>query len=71
MHLDLQLGGAPLVQADERELREVLTNLVNNALDAMALGGTLGLHTGEVDGRAIWSVPMMALECPHRFGNGI
>jgi len=52
VHLDLQLGGAPLVQADERELREVLTNLVNNALDAMALGGTLGLHTGEVDGES-------------------
>ncbi len=50
VHLDLNLGDVATVRADSRELREVLTNLVNNALDAMRGGGTLGLHTGEGEG---------------------
>lgn len=45
--LDLRLGYPPPVQSDERELREVLTNLINNALDAMESGGTLGLSTAQ------------------------
>ena len=35
----------PLLLADAAELRELLTNLIFNAVDAMPEGGTLRLHT--------------------------
>ena len=47
--LELQLGSDnALVMGDESELREVLVNLVFNAVDAMPQGGTLTLSTKEV-----------------------
>ena len=42
---DLAEGGAATVRGIAGELREALLNLVQNALDAMAGGGTLGLRT--------------------------
>jgi signal transduction histidine kinase/ActR/RegA family two-component response regulator len=49
--LELQLGSdEPRVMGDESELREVLVNLVFNAVDAMPQGGTLTLSTREADG---------------------
>jgi CheY-like chemotaxis protein len=43
----LQTGSAACVMGDESELREVLVNMVFNAVDAMPRGGTLTLSTSE------------------------
>lgn len=43
--LDLDVADRVMVNADARELREVLTNLIHNALDAMEGGGKLRLAT--------------------------
>jgi signal transduction histidine kinase/CheY-like chemotaxis protein len=49
--LELQLGSdEALVMGDESELREVLVNLVFNAVDAMPQGGTLTLSSRESTG---------------------
>ena len=45
VELDLDLSEQVMVLADGRELREVLTNLIHNALDAMEGGGKLRLAT--------------------------
>jgi CheY-like chemotaxis protein len=52
VHLDRDLvdGGAAMVRGIAGELREALLNLVQNALDAMAGGGTLGMRTIVSDG---------------------
>ncbi|HXI75222.1 MAG TPA: response regulator [Pyrinomonadaceae bacterium] len=41
--LDLECPGGLLIMGDESEMREVLVNLVFNAVDAMPHGGTLAL----------------------------
>jgi PAS domain S-box-containing protein len=46
----------PSVMGADSELREALTNLVFNAVDAMPDGGTLTLRTGVVDAREASSV---------------
>jgi PAS domain S-box-containing protein len=46
VQLDLDFAEGLVVRADARELREVLTNLIHNALDAMSDGGKLRLATG-------------------------
>ncbi len=44
--LEMELAGhLPPLSADAAELREMLTNLIFNAVDAMPHGGTLRLHT--------------------------
>lgn len=47
--LELQIRSNVLIMGDESELREVLVNMVFNAIDAMPIGGTLTLSTNEVD----------------------
>ncbi|MDT4969411.1 MAG: hypothetical protein QOJ64_4148 [Acidobacteriota bacterium] len=47
--LDLQLRCNALILGDESELREVLVNMVFNAVDAMPDGGTLTLSAQEKD----------------------
>ena len=47
--LNLQIGSNGLVMGDDSELREVLVNMVFNAIDAMPEGGTLSLTTRNVD----------------------
>jgi signal transduction histidine kinase/CheY-like chemotaxis protein len=43
--LDLQIDSNAMVMGDDSELREVLVNMVFNAIDAMPEGGTLSLTT--------------------------
>src|SRR5687768_1676483 len=47
--VDLQIGSNAMVMGDDSELREVLVNMVFNAIDAMPEGGTLTLSTSTVD----------------------
>jgi signal transduction histidine kinase/ActR/RegA family two-component response regulator len=52
INLELQLGSDEArILGDESELREVLVNMVFNAVDAMPEGGTLTLSTRESDGK--------------------
>jgi signal transduction histidine kinase len=45
IHLDRELAEGAMIRGITGELREALLNLVQNALDAMAGGGTLGMRT--------------------------
>jgi signal transduction histidine kinase/ActR/RegA family two-component response regulator len=54
--LDLQIRSKAKVMGDESELREVLVNMVFNAVDAMPEGGQLTLAAEDVDNSVIISV---------------
>jgi signal transduction histidine kinase len=45
IHIETELGDIPEIAGSAAELREVLTNLIFNAVDAMAGGGTLTFRT--------------------------
>jgi len=51
VELRTHLADVPAVLGDAAELREAMTNLILNALDAMPQGGTLTLSTALVDER--------------------
>jgi CheY-like chemotaxis protein len=50
------LPAVPPILGDAGELREVFTNLILNAVDAMPQGGALTLATAEVDGQVVATV---------------
>jgi signal transduction histidine kinase/CheY-like chemotaxis protein len=54
--LDLQIRSKALVMGDESELREVLVNMVFNAVDAMPEGGQLTLAAEELEDTVVVSV---------------
>lgn len=54
--LDLQIRSKAKVMGDESELREVLVNMVFNAVDAMPQGGNLTLTAEDVDESVVISV---------------
>jgi signal transduction histidine kinase/ActR/RegA family two-component response regulator len=54
--LDLQIRCQSKIMGDESELREVLVNMVFNAVDAMPEGGRLTLSAEDVDGSVVISV---------------
>ena len=56
INLELQLEDVPLISGNEAELREILTNLVFNAVDAMSEGGTLTVRTRHDEGYVVLEV---------------
>ena len=50
------LGGLPMLDGDAPALRELLTNLVMNAIDAMPTGGQITIETRQERGSAFLSV---------------
>ncbi len=56
IRLDLHINSTSLVRGDESDLREVLVNMVFNAVDAMPAGGTLTLATRETAEHVVISV---------------
>ena len=54
--VNTDLGELPSILGDPAELREMLTNLIFNAVDAMPDGGTLTIRTRMEDGKANLSV---------------
>jgi Signal transduction histidine kinase regulating C4-dicarboxylate transport system len=51
IHIEKDFGDIPLLCGAPDELREVLTNMIFNAVDAMPLGGHILFRTREVDHR--------------------
>lgn len=45
IRIETQAGELPMIEAAPAELREVLTNLIFNAVDAMPAGGTIAFRT--------------------------
>jgi signal transduction histidine kinase/CheY-like chemotaxis protein len=56
INLDLHTGSKAKVMGDDSELREVLVNMVFNAIDAMPAGGTLSLSTQNVGESVVISI---------------
>ncbi len=54
--IDLDLERVPSIQCDPGEMREVATNLIFNAVDAMTGGGTITIRTRSDDSHVIWEV---------------
>ncbi len=52
----LELGPSPRVQGDAAALRDLLTNLIANAVDAMPNGGTITIRTQTEGDRVLLSV---------------
>jgi len=61
----------PNVAGNAAELREVLMNLIFNALDAMPQGGTITLRTGYAEGRVTISVEDTGSGIPEEVKNRI
>lgn len=56
IELKLELEEVPAFPASESELREVIVNLIFNAVDAMPTGGQITLRSGVEDGYAYFEV---------------
>jgi len=56
IHIDKNLALVPPILGAPAELREVLTNLIFNAVDAMPRGGRLGFHTHKCGDRVRFEI---------------
>jgi len=56
IRVETKLSEAPLVNGNASELREMLTNLIFNAVDAMPRGGCITLETSRKGSEAVLSV---------------
>ena len=45
MNLQIELGDIPCLQLDEKEMRQIIFNLVRNGIEAMEPGGTITIST--------------------------
>jgi signal transduction histidine kinase len=54
--LDFDLANIPNISGNAHELREVATNLIFNAVDAMPSGGTITLRTRRHGENVVWEV---------------
>jgi PAS domain S-box-containing protein len=54
--VESELEPVPHISASERAIRQVLVNLVRNALEASSPGGVVTVRTASVDGRVVLSV---------------
>jgi CheY-like chemotaxis protein len=64
VELRTTLGDVPSIAGDPVELREALTNLILNAVDAMPRGGVLELRTAVVDGQVELAVSDTGIGMP-------
>ena len=61
--VNLDLAKVPPISGSAAELREVATNLIFNAVDAMPAGGTITLRSGSENGPS-------KIQCPRRRSPG-
>lgn len=54
--IEVELGDVPKLLLDEKEIRQLLLNLVRNGLEAMSPGGTLGIKTFCEGGEVVLAV---------------
>lgn len=73
IRVDVQkmLSSLPLIAGSTSELREVFTNLINNAIDAMPKGGKLTIKTFEQDGHVAVKVEDTGIGIPETIRNNI
>ncbi len=56
INVELDLAKLPAISGNAGELREVITNLIFNAVDAMPTGGAITLRSSVEDGQAVLEV---------------
>lgn len=55
-NIEVELGDIPMVLLDEKEIRQLILNLVRNGFEAMPRGGTLTIKTFSESGEAVLAV---------------
>lgn len=73
IHFDIELGYGKVrpVRGDLAELREVILNMVSNALDAMPRGGKLAISTSQKDDQVLIFVTDSGIGIPFEVRNKI